>query len=332
MAIPKQAVQPTFPTIPVQPVPVAAPPVGTHAVQLSESSDSAKVFYEGPHVIPVVTLLGVIVTIIFGWHKMKYELKAASVQAAIERDQSREQANFDRQHAAEQAHQERITKARRDVYLELISEMTKAQSALSLLPMQEIEKIDVQSGFGGLITATSKISVLGEMPTVVMSRELLTAIHEALFRLLTRLLPMHEQKITGAASQQKFIEQNLEVQRLAAEIQTIRETTQNSLECETRVRALNFRLADAEKFSEATIEAKLQFYALQKTYGEAMLEELKIISRKVDELIFSIRTELSLETSLEQLRATTDAMHAAAESASQQLHERLNGAVEAISK
>jgi hypothetical protein len=275
----------------------------------------------------MAAFIGVIATIIFGWKKMKIELKASADQATIERDQSREQANLDRQHDADQAHQERIAKARREVYLELISEMTKAQFTLSMLPAQNIEKLDIQTGFGGLINATSKISILGEMDTVVMSRELLNVIHEALFRVLALLGPMHLHKSEGDTQEMKFAAQTSEIDRLAAEIQSVLEGNNDALRLRGLKRAMEFRLADADKFHKTGLAAKLSYQAALQRYNEAVMGETKIVNRKVNDLIFAIRTELALTTSLELLQTTSDQMHASAVGSLTRLRETLDPVV-----
>jgi hypothetical protein len=186
---------PAFPGTTPAPLPtVVATPTGTVAVTLTPPPPAHVPLLENVVFwVAILSFLGVVLTLWQANRRMKQELQASDArlkteleasanEATIERNQSRDQANLDRQHAADQAHQERISTARREVYLELISEMTKSQFALSLLPTQDIEKLDVQSGFAGLITAAAKISVLGEMDTVIRSRELLTSIQETMIR------------------------------------------------------------------------------------------------------------------------------------------------------
>lgn len=286
---------------------------GTLHITLTPPPTPVIPLYQNPAVwVPIATIIGVVITIWAGWKKTKMELSTAAHQASIERDQAREQANLDRQHAAEQAHQERITKARREVYLEVISEMIKAQTALSLLPAQDAENLDIQPGFNGLITAVSKVSVLGEMATVIMSRELLTTIHQALFRLLTFLVPLHEQKSNVRFHDEKVTEQHAKIDQLATEIQTIVETTGDPTELARLRRALEYRSADSDRYGAASLAAKLTLLERQKSYEDALLSETYHIRQKTDELVASIRAELSLTTSLEDLHTTSEAMHTAA--------------------
>ncbi len=310
------------PALAAQPFKLATTPTGTLNITLAPATVPPTPLWETPAVLAGgATFVGVLITIAFGAWKMKKELSFTAQQATIERDQSREQANLDRQYQSEQAHQERITKARREVYLEVISEMIKAQTALSLLPMQDIEKLDVGSGFNGLITAVSKVSVLGEMATVVMSRELLTTIHQALFRLLALVVPIHEDKSNVAHHEQKLTAQLAKIEQLAAEIQTVKETSNDQSELQRLRKALEFRNSDMERYGAAMMAAKLTLLDRQKAYGDAVLAETKAIRRKTDELVASIRAELSLTTSLEQLHKTSEEIHTAAIVATKELRE-----------
>ena len=240
---------------------------------------------------------------------MKKELAFTAEQSTIERNQSRDQASLDRQYQSEQAHQERITKARREVYLEVISEMVKAQTALVQLPTQDVQKLDVVTSFNGLITAVSKVSILGEMETVVMSRDLLNVIHQSLFRMLARLNPIHEVQMEAQYNEKKVAEHQAAIDRLISEGESILETSKGPDELKRVQNALQSRQAEIEKYGKAAIAAKLELISKHRAYGEEVLAKTLTIRLKVDELVVAIRTELSLPTSLKQLHTTTREMH-----------------------
>ncbi|MGI4720754.1 MAG: hypothetical protein ACRYGO_07805 [Janthinobacterium lividum] len=163
-SLPKSAANLTPSAITASQTATVSTPTGILNITLAPASAPKIPFFENPTAwVPIVTLLGVIITIVAGWLKTKMELKAAAKEATIERDQARAQAQLERQHDAEQAHLERITQARREVYLEVVSEMIAAQSALALLPTKDIQKLDVERSMHGLVTAVSKISLFGEI-------------------------------------------------------------------------------------------------------------------------------------------------------------------------
>jgi hypothetical protein len=259
--------------------------------------------------------------------RLKMELKASADEATIERNQAREQASLDRQHHTEQAHQERITKARRDVYLELISEMTKAQFAISQFPTQPIDRLEIQSGFGGLITATSKISILGEMPTVTMSRELLSAINGSMMKMLTFLTPISEQKEEATRLQAEIDAHRLEIKNGEAALKNT--NFHYSVQGHNLVQELTARTAQIDKHQQAILAANLAFNDHYRIYYEAHLAETKTIGVKVDELVCAIRDELGLRTSMDDLKASSAAMHEAAQAATHRLNAGLKDAANA---
>ena len=254
--------------------------------------------------------------------RLQKQLDAASAESKIERDQSRDQAKLDREHDADQAHKERITKARREVYLELISEVAKARVELSSLPAQDVEDIDVVSAFSGLIAATSKISLLGEMQTVALSRSLLTAIQETLANVLVLLLPMsliknekkyHENEVSY--HKEKLKEKFIAVEKFMGHFSTASNEAN---------RAYNFHDEKLKEHSSGAINsAKLMIAEIRK-YNESLVEEMIQVLTRADDLVHSMRDELNLTTSREQLAATTNALHGAMKSAVARMNAQLD--------
>lgn len=75
------------------------PPTGTINITLTPTPAPPISFLENSaNLVPMAAFVSVIATIIFGWVKMRIELKASADEATKERNQSREQANLDREH------------------------------------------------------------------------------------------------------------------------------------------------------------------------------------------------------------------------------------------
>lgn len=325
------ASQPTLQTasVPTPPVVLTVPqatatPTGTLSVNVTLPPTVPLRFYENVVFwVSVLSFLGILLGLREARKRLRQELAAAeerlrtqlqasAEEATTERNQSRDQANLDRQHDADQAHRERITKARREVYLELITEMTKAQLALGQMPQQDIEKIDISAGFSGLIAATSKVSLLGEMKTVTASRELLTLVQQTMMKGLTLLMPIHEQRTA-----KEFHEKQL--QYIEGELKTVErelEELQRQKMFNTRVRDLAALWRDLTakrlEHANAVVAAVTSMTREQRVYHTEVLNGLKLASEKVNELIYLMRMELALDTSLEELVNTNAAMYASA--------------------
>lgn len=300
-------------------------PVGTLNINLTQSPSLPVPFLHNPaNALPVVAFIGVILTVWFGWRKMKIELAAAADQARQEREHARDEARQDRTHDAKEAHLERLTKARREVYLELVGEMQKAQTALSLLPMQDVDKIDIPAGFGGLITATSKVALLGEMATVRIARELLTSIHEALLRVMARLVPLYELKTTKKFHETERDQHQAEADRMGITVEEYFRRMISSRDSADAKNKMTFHLNQAKEHEAEVLKATIDINDENIRYSFAVLSETKVLSQKLDELIFSIRSELGLETSREELQATSSAMQEAAAAALRKLYDKVD--------
>lgn len=286
-----------------------------------------------------IALLGVVLTIFFGLWKTKKELEAAELRmrtelmhaatsANLDRQQSINEANASRQYDAEQAHQERITKARREAYLELIDEIVKTQIDLSLLPMRGLDGLIEYTGKPRLNAALAKITILGEMSTVRMCRELQSLILEANNRMFVRIPNVFEYKNEGECYDKEVNEQQIEVARLDRELGShIRNQTNLNADFSNLKYEREARLKKIAELANAAANAKKLFVEAQLEYHQFVLVETKVITHKFDEVVHAIRQELGLTSSIEQLRVTTAAMHMAAESSLQSIKEHVDTSV-----
>ena len=237
---------------------------------------------------------------------MRIELDHASARATIEREQTREQAVLDRQHDANEAHRERITTARRTVYLEAIGELVKTQLFLGGLAKQDLAKLDVATGLGGLLTAVAKISILGEMPTVAKSRALISLINQIFFKGLATTLPLTKVKHSIAFNDERYAATQFDIERILSAMKNHNETLVNDKPgFDALQRSFGDQQFAAERYSAESVKARLAFADGEKKYGMELIEEMKIVTSRCDELLCAIREELGLDTSLDELRQMT---------------------------
>ena len=96
-------------------------------------------------------------------------------------------------------------------------------------------------------------------------------------------------------------------------------------EINNRVR---YHASEASKHSEAAVAAMASMTQEQRVFHTQIVEDTKIVNDKTTELIFLMRSELALGTSLEDLVKTNAAMYAAATASLAQV----NAAIDARSK
>ncbi|PJC98606.1 hypothetical protein GQ37_009595 [Janthinobacterium sp. BJB1] len=212
------------------------------------------------------------------------------------------------------------------MYLELIAETAKSQASLGQLPMQEIGVLDTYTGFSGLIIATAKISLLGEMDTVIKSRELLTVIQETLQRAMVNLVPISDLKTTRKHHQEEQRLQQNHCDRLLPIVEDNARRQVYGVEHQSVALKLKFHQQESERHGRAAEVVMKAMSSANQKFIEILIAENKAITQKIDLLVFSMRKELELVTSLEELQRSSAAMGSAAEASVQGMFESLKTA------
>ena len=289
-------------------------------------------FYENvSFLVAIITLLGVWISLMAAARRTKQELTAsesrmrtelghAANQASIERDQSREQANLDRKHDATEAHKERITTARRSSYLDAVAELVKTQVFLGGLAKRDLTKLDISSEIGGLLIALAKVGILGEMKTIRQSRTLFGLLNQILFRGLAKVMPLASLSNSASLHDELYASTQLEIQRILAAMTHHNETLKNDhLGFDALQRSFEAQQTAAKHHHAESVRANLALADGQKEYGFELMKEMKVVAIQLDELIYSIRSELDLETDLDELKKLTSIAQAQAEEALKEL-------------
>jgi metal-responsive CopG/Arc/MetJ family transcriptional regulator len=271
-------------------------------------------------VVPVVTFFGVLLTIWFGRWKTKTELTDSRERWGIDRNDALDRIKTDREHAAEEARRERLTTARREVYLELIKEMTAASMALGGMPFQKGEDLDIQGGFQGFISAVARVAILGEMNTVLKSRELMNLVQQILYKKMPEIVEMRLVR----TEQTKFNQANkLQLERSEGIKEFIKELIKDR-KGETLNDWSELLTASDEKAKEyaATATTCQEAHAARaRAYQRSMVDDTAEIAVKTNELIACIREELELKTDATVLASSTVEMYASAKDAIEKMYK-----------
>lgn len=275
-------------------------------------------FYENvSFLVAIITLLGVWISLkaaagrtrqelAASESRMRTELDHAATQASIEREQSREQANSDRKHDAEEAHRERITTARRSAYLDAIAELVKTQVFLGSLAKRDISKLDISAELGGLFVALAKVTLLAEMKTIRQSRSLVSLLNQILLRSIGKVMPLTVLSKSASVHDEFYAATQLEIKRILASMTHHNETLRNDrIGFEALQRSFETQQIAAKHHSSESIKANIALADGQKKYGFDLMSDMKIVADQLDELTHLIRSELDLETDIEELKRLT---------------------------
>ena len=297
----------------------------TVAITLTQAPPpAANLLQNGTVLVAFFAFVGVLITVWSAHLRMRRELRSSALNARAERNHSRLEAERDRIDAALEAHKERISTTRRQVYLEAIESLAKAQAFLGGLAADDLGKLDVRQHFGPLGAAVGKVGVVGEMPTVLLARELLATINEQLFRLMPELLPLAGYRAEAGVHQLDHDAANIEVQRILAAMRAQSESGAPDQRIMEALR-LSFKVQQerAERSAAAAALARSKSVGIQVAHGTRIIEVTKSMALQLDDLMICLRAELGIETDAEALRTQTRQMQGRLTQAYAELSERL---------
>jgi hypothetical protein len=277
-------------------------------------------FANGTVLVAAFAFAGVLFTIGAAHRRMLRELDVATTQANAERELTREQARIDREEAAAEAHKERIATTRRQVYLEAAEAIAKAQFFIASLPQLDLNTIDYPSNMGPLAISVNKVTVVGELETVKLSRELMKTVTLTFMLAMSDLLPMGQHKNELAFHSAQLEGAQLEVKRLLAAMQSHNESRNTDRAVfDALMISFNFHQKRCET-EAAEIQLRHSRIALeQQKFSKFMLERTRELSTWLDLLADSVRREMCIPTDLAMFQALSIAMWESARDAQTQL-------------
>ena len=310
---PPQAAAHTVVLDPAKAPNVVSTPSGTLSITLSPPQTPNVPLYQNVSLwVGLITFLGVLLTLIAAERRTKKELGA-----------SEERIRLERQFSSERAHQERITTTRRTVYLELIDELLKLQQFLGSLATSDNEP-DFYS-FGGLSGAVAKISLVGEMGTVIMGRELVMAANRTVSKAMPMAMQLKTQKQVVKYHADQCGAAQAELTDLFSAINNLEDDAAEPEKLRVAAEKVKARF---ERHQADGLAATNVLITLVQSYSNLILTEWTTLNHKLDELIHAIRTELGLETSLERLYQSTAEMQAAMVATTQELNTTMPATIQ----
>ena len=296
----------------------------------TKAPEKIEIYQNVTFVVAAIGFTGVILTVGLGYWRMRKELKQAldlansaridsREQADADRSIAVEQANKERQHSADEAHRDRIATSRRLVYLDTAKQVVRANTFLGSLMGKKINSESASVGLHDLGIAISQITILGEMETILKSREVLSLINQSYFRAMKHSFPISSlnddiEKMTG-----KRDSVNAELGRVQDSFNYFMRRNIQSIEVANLESSLRHLKKLAADISEDIASAYEKLSHLHMTYFDFMLVEIKEINRGTDELIVMIRSELELKTDTGALTQSSLMMHALATKAQEDL-------------
>lgn len=210
--------------------------------------------------------------------------------------------------AAAEAHKERITAARKEIYSELVGEFVKASKLFGELPSIDIkENPSYHEALIPLAMAVNRTWLIGEVETTRKARDVHGKVQELFLRLVAQLPPMQELKerikLHAVAIEDARAERDgylRELRKNSAFNGDDKEVQAKLLEA----KGIHERILQGAWKARDDDSAKHQ--ALVAKYNDFLMPQLAEITKGVQEFMYDARMEMGIKGDNELLSAQTD--------------------------
>jgi hypothetical protein len=205
-------------------------------------------------------------------------------------------------HDSSEKHRDRISQLRRDVYLELTTQITFAGGHLGSLAGKDPTAEDLAGPLQKAMAELAKAQLVGTRETSALAAELSSVYGEALFNLMAAAKPMHDLKIDIKISGDLYDQEFAQAKRVLGEITALNESgTPNPAKMSALQRSIEIFQRSYTQHSEARNTAWESYNTLNRSFVQAVFKELGKISPVQIKLACAIRTEIGLDTDASEL-------------------------------
>lgn len=251
-------------------------------VEIANSALSIPTIVWSGGVAALISLIGVLISNRSGLERLREQLR----------------------HDAAQKHRDRVFDLRKDVYLELTAQISRANSHLGALAGKDAVDEDIAEPISAVMVGLSKLQLIGSREAAALAAELTALYGEALFNVTAAAAPLHDLKSDIKFSGQMFDEYFDQAKRANAEIIAHIET---GAQDEARIAALQkcyeIYRDSFQKYSRERDEAWKKHNSLHKDFLRVVFGEVKKIAPVRIRLECAIRSEIGLDSDTSQLFA-----------------------------
>jgi hypothetical protein len=240
-------------------------------------------------------------------------VKLSQVEAANrlrdELEHSRRESEKDREHAAREAHLERLRAMRREVYMEAAAELVNMQAYINQLPHMKLGADNGVDGMKPFQIAVERIAIVAEAQTVTMARRLSYDFTVVIAEALQFLSPALVRKGTANLKEQHVERASREMDRI---LSLMRNHTESGMNDPVRYNGLELGYNAQVTLRDAAQKDLEAAYAdvveAQRQYVTFLKERMMRLMVQINQLLTAIRAELGLITNQDALQAQTNQM------------------------
>ncbi|RFU48642.1 hypothetical protein [Paraburkholderia sp. DHOC27] len=259
------------------------------------------------------------------YNGVKLSQMEAANRLRDELEHSRKESEKDREHAAREAHLERLRTMRREVYMEAAAELVNMQSHINRLPGLKPGVGDAIEGVKPFQIAVSRVAIVAEAQTVTMARQLSYDFSTVIVDALQFLTPALIRKSAATVREQHVARANAEMDRIMG---LMRNHTENNIQDPARYHGLELSYNSQVTLRDTAQRELEAAYAdvgeSHRQYVTFLNERMKPLAVQIDKLLAAIRAELGLVTNQDALQAQTDQLLIEAQKLIEKVQPALN--------
>jgi hypothetical protein len=212
------------------------------------------------------------------------------------------------QHDAAEKTKERTAILRREVYLRVAEELTRASSHLASLSQFDLAETNVAKGLQDFFAEAAKLQLVAEPKTALLVNQLAANYSELLLRLISRLMPLQEARIDISINDDLYNKTQVEVTRVLAEMARFNEAANvNTAVFDALKRAFDGYQTRAQTYADARSAAWDEFNRLNVEFYRQLLVDMRQISEQQIPVLIEIRRDLGLTAELGAFQEQMDA-------------------------
>jgi hypothetical protein len=208
------------------------------------------------------------------------------------------------QHDAAEKSKERTTSMRREVYLQTIEELCKANAHLAALPNIDPAKSNIGEGFQGFFSSAARLQLVAETRTVLLVNALAGDYMELVFKLLACVQPAHSAKQDIEIANDLYSEGKDEIKRILGEIRKINESgAPNPAALHSLERSFDFQQSQCAKHASDRDAAWTRFHQANITFQKTVLASIRELAPRQIPVMMGLRHDLGLDGEADELEA-----------------------------
>jgi len=203
-------------------------------------------------------------------------------------------------HDANERVKERLASLRRDLYLKAVEANVRGLEYFGNLPQVDFTKPDASIPIQNVFAIGAQLQLVASQGAAQLISDLISAYGELQFKLLAKVLPMHDLRAGIDVQTIHYDNVQLEIKRLLMAMKQYNESGQNDRGLFTRLnQSFEFAQKMAKQYSDERSNLSAERIALQRQFANDLIPDIKLISELQTRVLVELRRELDVGGDIE---------------------------------